>query len=50
VVVYTDEYDIYPRPPEWGYTHRTVCHAAGEFSRDDDGAASSRSTSTRWRG
>ena len=20
-----------------GYAHRTVCHAAGEFSRDDDG-------------
>jgi transposase len=25
------------RLPEWGYTHRTVCHAAGEFARDDDG-------------
>ena len=36
-VVYTDEYDIYARLPEWGYTHRTVCHAAGEFARDDDG-------------
>src|SRR5512135_937041 len=33
-VVYTDEYDIYTRLPEWGYTHRTVCHAAGEFARD----------------
>jgi transposase len=39
-VVYTDEYDIYPRPPEWGYTHRTVCHASGEFARDDDGDGS----------
>jgi transposase-like protein len=36
-VVYTDEYDIYARLPEWGYTHRTVCHAAGEFARDEDG-------------
>ena len=36
-VVYTDEYDIYARPPEWGYAHRTVCHAEGEFARDDDG-------------
>jgi transposase len=35
--VYTDEYDIYHRLPEWGYTHRTVCHATGEFARDDDG-------------
>jgi transposase len=36
-VVYTDEYDIYARLPRWGSTHRTVCHAAGEFARDDDG-------------
>jgi transposase len=36
-VVYTDEYDIYARLSEWGYTHQTVCHAAGELARDDDG-------------
>src|SRR5512135_140506 len=36
-VVYTDEYDIYTRLPEWGSIHHTVCHAAGEFARDDDG-------------
>jgi transposase-like protein len=36
-VVYTDEYGIYSRLREWGYTHRTVCHAAGEFARDEDG-------------
>jgi transposase-like protein len=36
-VVYTDEYNIYSRLSEWGYTHRTVCHAAGEFARDEDG-------------
>jgi transposase-like protein len=28
-VVYTDEYDIYARLSQRGYTHRTVCHAAG---------------------
>ncbi len=36
-VVYTAEYDIYARLSDWGYTHHTVCHAAGEFARDDDG-------------
>jgi transposase len=35
--VFTDEYDIYARLPQWGYSHHTVCHAAGEFARDDDG-------------
>jgi transposase len=36
-VVYTDEYDIYARLSQWGYGHRTVCHAAREFARDEDG-------------
>ena len=36
-VVYTDEYDIYSRLGGWGYDHRTVCHAKGEYARDDDG-------------
>jgi transposase len=36
-VVYTDEYDIYARLNKWGYGHRTVCHASGEFARDEDG-------------
>src|SRR5438093_5345744 len=35
--VYTDEFDIYHRLSEWGYAHLTVCHAAGEYARDDDG-------------
>ena len=35
--VFTDEYDIDARLPQWGYIHLTVCHAAGEFARDDDG-------------
>ena len=39
-VAYTDECDIYARLPQWGYTHRTVCHASGEFARDDDGDGS----------
>src|SRR5689334_13924 len=36
-LVYTDEYDIYARLDEWGYGHETVCHARGEYARDDDG-------------
>ena len=36
-LIYTDEYDIYSKLSAWGYTHRTVCHAAGEFARDEDG-------------
>jgi len=36
-VVYTDEYDIYHRLPEWGYEHHSVCHSRGEYARDDDG-------------
>jgi transposase-like protein len=35
--VYTDEYDLYSRLAAWGYRHETVCHAAGEYARDDDG-------------
>jgi transposase-like protein len=36
-MVYTDEYDIYARLPEWGYGHKTVCHGHGEYARDEDG-------------
>ncbi len=35
--VMTDEYDIYARLTSWGYGHRTVCHARGEYARDEDG-------------
>lgn len=35
--VYTDEYTIYHRLPEWGFDHQTVCHRRGEYARDDDG-------------
>ena len=36
-LVHTDEYDIYARLPTWGYRHKTVCHAHGEYARDEDG-------------
>ena len=35
--IYTDEYDIYSRLPDWGYEHQTVCHSQGEYARDEDG-------------
>ena len=35
--VNTDEYDIYSRLEQWGYTHKSVCHGRGEYARDDDG-------------
>lgn len=39
IVVYTEEYDIYGRLPEWGYTPRLTRgrHATAEFARDEDG-------------
>ena len=36
-LVHTDEYAIYARLPAWGYRHKTVCHARGEYARDEDG-------------
>ena len=36
-LIYTDEYDIYARLEDWGYGHKSVCHAWGEYARDDDG-------------
>jgi transposase-like protein len=36
-LVHTDEYDVYGRLDEWGYGHKTVCHARGEYARDEDG-------------
>ena len=36
-LVHTDEHDVYARLEEWGYVHETVCHARGEYARDDDG-------------
>lgn len=34
--VYTDEYGIYNALSNWGYRHKTVCHGAGEYARDED--------------
>ena len=36
-LIHTDEYDVYARLEVWGYGHKTVCHARGEYARDDDG-------------
>ena len=36
-LINTDEYDIYARLGQWGYPHKTVCHGAGEYARDEDG-------------
>ena len=36
-MVYTDEYGIYNPLEDWGYGHKTVCHGAGEYARDEDG-------------
>jgi hypothetical protein len=45
-LIHTDEYDIYARLPAWGYGHKTVCHAHGEYARDDTATGSAKSTST----
>ncbi len=34
-LVHTDEYNVYTRLPAWGYRHKTVCHARGEYARDE---------------
>jgi transposase-like protein len=36
-LIHTDEYDIYARLAVWGYQHKTVCHARGEYARDENG-------------
>jgi len=36
-LIYTDEYAIYDRLEQWGYSRKSVCHGAGEYARDDDG-------------
>ena len=32
-LIYTDEYSIYARLTEWGYSHKTVNHGQGEYAR-----------------
>lgn len=36
-MVYTDEYAIYKPLQDWVYAHKTVCHGAREYARDEDG-------------
>jgi len=36
-LVHTDEYVVYARLEGWGYGHKAVCHARGEYARDEDG-------------
>ena len=36
-LIHSDEYNIYTRLTSWGYRHKTVCHARGEYARDEDG-------------
>ena len=36
-LVHTDECHAYARLEAWGYQHKTVCHAQGEYARDEDG-------------
>lgn len=38
-LIYTDEYSIYARILEWGYSHKTVNHGQREYARDEDGDA-----------
>ena len=35
--IYTDEYVIYSRLQDWGFSHNTVNHSTGEYARDEDG-------------
>ena len=36
-LIHTDEYGIYARLGAWGFRHKTLCHARGEYARDEDG-------------
>ena len=36
-LVHTDEYNVSTRLTTWSYRHKTVCHARGEYARDEDG-------------
>ncbi len=36
-LVHTDESGVSARLQAWGYQHKRVCHARGEYARDEDG-------------
>src|SRR5579859_7612583 len=36
-LIFTDDYDIYIWLQVWGFQHKTVNHALGDYARDDDG-------------
>ena len=36
-LIHTGEYAIYHRLENWGCAHKSVCHSAGEYARDEDG-------------
>lgn len=36
-VLNTEKYTVYSKIERWGYTHKTVCHSGGDYTRDDDG-------------
>ncbi|MFC5360274.1 transposase [Azospirillum himalayense] len=48
-LIHTDEYDIYARLEDWGYSHKSVCHSRGEYARDDDGDGFCEVQSTPWK-
>ena len=33
-LIFTDEYDVYARLEQWGFRHKTVNHAAGDYARE----------------
>jgi hypothetical protein len=36
-VLNTEKYTVHSKIERWGYTHKTVCHSGGDYTRDDDG-------------
>lgn len=49
-LIYTDKDDIYARLESWGFRHKSICHSAGEYARDEDGVDSMKCMSIRLKG
>ena len=47
--VFTDEYDIYSKLTEWGFTHRTVNHSKRSTPVTRMAMDFTKSTSTQWK-